>query len=180
MEYFPCKTLQELLKSKHVFTSDQLKHIVTKILIALQYLHGQNICHRDLSLNNILICTEFKKVKLIDFGVAKKIMHSSKMMLSPVGKSANFPPEFECDGCYNTKYDIWLMGLLLLQIICKTQISSKTALQIVKGLKEKNPKYRESIVLSEECENLVGRFLEPIPDNRISATKALHHKWLKN
>jgi serine/threonine protein kinase len=112
--------------------------------------------------------------------VAKKILHSSKMMLSPVGKSTNFPPEFECDGFYSTKYDIWLMGLLLLQIICKTHISSKTALQIVKGLKEKNPKYTGSIVLSEECENLMGQFLEPNPDNRINATEALRHKWLLN
>ncbi len=50
-----------------------------KILSALIYMHKKNVSHRDLKPDNILYSREEGKVKLIDFGVCKKMtMRSEK------------------------------------------------------------------------------------------------------
>ena len=179
-EYFPCKSLYDFLKSNPDITHDQIKGIISKILNSLEYLHERNICHRDLTLNNVLVSEDLKTVKLIDFGVAKKASNPERLMLSPVGKSTNMPPEFEYEGCYSSKYDIWLTGLLLLQFNYKIQISSKTAQQIVKGLQEKNQKVCKLFHLGDEAEDLIIRLLDSNPESRITAKNALLHKWFLN
>lgn len=52
------------------------KTIIRQILGAIHYIHGQGIVHRDMKLDNILlqgVNTDDIRVKLIDFGTAKKI-----------------------------------------------------------------------------------------------------------
>ena len=46
--------------------------MVAEIVLALEYMHGQNISHRDLKPENILLDSEYH-VKLCDFGEAKII-----------------------------------------------------------------------------------------------------------
>ena len=177
-EYFPSKNLYEILKSNQIFTQHYIKFIISKVLEALAYLHKKDICHRDLTLSNILLSNDFKIVKIIDFGVAKQVNLSANFMMSPVGKWNNLPPEYEMEGCYTTKYDIWLVGLILLEMLYRTQIYSKKAIQIVKNIKEKDNSYEEKLILEEECKELIFQLLEKNPDNRISAQKAVSHIWL--
>lgn len=47
----------------------EARQIFSQIISALGYLHSQEIAHRDIKLENVLI-TKDRKVKLIDFGFA--------------------------------------------------------------------------------------------------------------
>jgi serine/threonine protein kinase len=44
-----------------------------EIFKGLKYLHSKNICHRDLTFNNIIYDPELKSVKIIDFNVSKYV-----------------------------------------------------------------------------------------------------------
>ena len=71
--------------------------------VALIYLHSQKVAHRDLKLDNIMICdfnvqdpdnSNLKKcrIKLIDFGLSKFKKHNN-MMNSDCGTLDYMPPE---------------------------------------------------------------------------------------
>ena len=179
-EYFPSKNLYDLIKTNQILTQVQIKHIIAKVLLALQHLHQKNICHRDLTLSNVLVCNDIKIVKIIDFGVAKEVNKSTNAMVSPAGKWVNLPPEFETEGCYTIKYDIWLVGLILLQLLYRTTIFSKKAIQIVKSLKKNDKKYDDIAILDEDCKDLIGKLLEDNPEKRLNAIDAFSHKWLSS
>ena len=56
------------------YTELKAKEVVTQILLAVQYLHSQNVVHRDLKPENILLISRDSDVdiKITDFGLAKK------------------------------------------------------------------------------------------------------------
>ena len=67
--------------------------ILADISQGLEFLHGQDIIHRDLSSNNVLVTTHFV-AKIADLGVAKVIEHSKmKTQTLAPGTSDFMPPE---------------------------------------------------------------------------------------
>lgn len=178
-EYFPCKNLNDLLVSKHKFTIDQVKFIIQKVLLALEYLHEMNICHRDITLTNVLISEDFKLVKIIDFGISKIINDVTKCMMSPVGKGNNLPPEYEIQGFYTNKLDIWLTGILMLQIIYRAPFNTKKALLFFNKLSsQKNNEENSNFGFDFNALDFIKGLLNPEPEHRKSCTEALKHEWL--
>lgn len=56
-------------------TEDIARNIAHQIATALYYLHSYGIAHRDLKLENILMCSndDDTQLKLVDFGLSKMI-----------------------------------------------------------------------------------------------------------
>ncbi|PKY62539.1 kinase-like protein, partial [Rhizophagus irregularis] len=84
---------------------------------ALEFLHNNNIIHRDLHGNNILI--HQKNIKLTDFGLSKKISEASSDVSKVFGVLPYVDPKsFEDKENYklNKKSDVYSIGVLLWQI----------------------------------------------------------------
>ena len=57
--------------------------MILDIIEGLTYIHSQNIIHRDLKLQNIII-DEKGKCKIIDFGLAKRVRSMKSMNVDSV------------------------------------------------------------------------------------------------
>ena len=87
-------------------------NITHDIALALAYLHGNNIIHRDLSSNNILL-RGGSQTKVTDFGMSKMIEANSCMSHSKItqcpGTPVFMPPEaLRSKPRYSDKLDSFL------------------------------------------------------------------------
>ncbi|KAK9214739.1 hypothetical protein WN944_006738 [Citrus x changshan-huyou] len=93
----------------------------------LQYLHENNIIHRDMGPNNILVTHDFEPM-LGDFGLAKTQHEDSDYSTETgvVGTLGYLAPEYVECGKLSTKTDVYSFGVVLLQLITGLKTNDKT------------------------------------------------------
>jgi len=92
LEYCAGGELYNLLQKKRVFSEDQAKFYVAQIVLALEYLHLNNIIYRDLKPENIIIDAQ-GYIKLTDFGLSKKNIDDELLTYSICGTPEYLAPE---------------------------------------------------------------------------------------
>jgi serine/threonine protein kinase len=73
MEFVEGSELSELIYEKGKMAIEEVKLIIFQLLEALDYLHGIQIVHRDIKLDNILLRKNETKIKLVDFNVSRRL-----------------------------------------------------------------------------------------------------------
>jgi len=83
----------------------------------LQFLHGRNVIHRDLSSNNILLTKHFA-AKIGDLGMAKVIQRPGLKHTQAPGTIVFMPPEalFD-DGAYGAPIDVFSVGCVCIHLM---------------------------------------------------------------
>ena len=94
-------------------------NICHDVALALAYLHSNNIIHRDLSSNNVLLIGEGSRAKVTDFGMSRLRAHMTPLTQCP-GMPACMPPEALVNPPrYSNKLDCFSHGVLTIQIITR-------------------------------------------------------------
>jgi NIMA (never in mitosis gene a)-related kinase len=117
MEYAQGGTIFDYLQQRggKLLDEDEILRLFVQILIALQHVHKENILHRDLKTQNILLNKKRKVVKIVDFGISK-ILSSKSKANTVIGSPCYISPEL-CEGKpYNQKSDIWALGCVLYEL----------------------------------------------------------------
>jgi len=98
MELIKGGELAEIIQQRSRLDEEVSKSVLKQTISALKFIHGQQVLHRDLKAENILVCgdtlTKDTQVKLIDFGVAKVVANS--IGRSCVGTTEIMAPELVC------------------------------------------------------------------------------------
>ena len=120
------------------------------IALALDYLHTNDVIHRDLSSNNVLLIAG-SRAKVTDFGMSKLLSTNPRMTpytMCP-GTLVYMPPEAIRDPpVYSKKIDSFSFGVLQIQILTHQFPDPGPAVEIVE-----DSRYR------------IGRIQVPIPDS---------------
>jgi len=107
--------IQEKQKSHENFSEEEVLNIFTQISLALKHSHDRKILHRDLKSANIFL-SKGGTVKLGDFGVAGVIEHTKSKKDTQIGTPLYMSPEMLNDEKYDSKSDIWSLGVLLYEM----------------------------------------------------------------
>ena len=121
-------------------------NICHDIALALSFLHSNNIAHRDLSSNNILMLGQ-RRAKISDFGMARMFDNKARSLTSIPGTKEYMPPEvFLETPLYNTGVDCFSYGVLALQVITRAYPEPLYGfVAVVKGTEELLKKVPEII-----------------------------------
>jgi serine/threonine protein kinase len=100
--------------------------IFTEILKGVDYLHKQNVIHRDLKPSNILITNGLngKYVKIADFALATIHEFEGQSYTKYFGTRKYTAPEVMNSKYYDTKADLYSLGVVYKNYPILTLISS--------------------------------------------------------
>ena len=99
------------------FSHPQSNKICFEISKALQFLHGQNLVHRDLKPDNIFVSSS-NQIKLGDFGFCRQLPPKKIQTVGSVGTLPYMAPELCSSRCkHGLEVDIWAMGIMFCELV---------------------------------------------------------------
>ena len=174
MEYAELGDLYTLIKhyKRHqkFFEEIILWRIAFEVLNGLEYLHSNNIIHRDIKCLNLFLSKDHH-VKIGDLGVST-ITSLGGMHCTRVGTPLYLSPELVKQIPYDYKTDIWSFGCSLYHLASLDPPFTGNNLivlgnNIVKGRPKELPGF-----YSNELKDFIGKMLTKKPEKRPSATDA--------
>jgi len=152
------------------------------ILHVLKYLHSKGIVHRDIKPEHFLLTSndrETQKIKLIDFGLARKHKPGSAPMTTFTGSPSFVAPEV-INRRYNHMCDMFSVGVtayfLLTGMLPFDGPTDEETFDFISIGRFKFPS--SSIFLSDDAKDFVKQLLQVDPKKRMSASAALNHPWM--
>ncbi|HSG43696.1 MAG TPA: serine/threonine-protein kinase [Anaerolineales bacterium] len=112
--YIPGGTLAEKIKASSLSPGEILRYGM-KIASALDYLHSQEIIHRDLKSSNILLDLK-QNTFLADFGLARLVTKSTLALHTGHGTPPYAPPEQVQSKAISPRSDIFSFGIMLYEM----------------------------------------------------------------
>lgn len=115
MELVEGITLKEYIQKKGKLTQKEVIGIAMQVCSGIDAAHSNNIIHRDIKPQNIIISKE-GKVKVTDFGIAKATS-SNTISTNVMGSVHYTSPEQARGGFSDAKSDIYSLGITMYEMI---------------------------------------------------------------
>lgn len=141
------------------YENDNIMSIITQITLGVKHMHDQNIIHRDLRPNNILVYDPEDRivVTISDFGMS--IRDCGERHTPNTSVYCYKAPEL-CGGNYDCSVDIWSLGCICYEL-CKKQ-----HIFMAKNNEEWKAKYRSLELDMSGIPRLLNKFILSCITNR--------------
>ncbi|XP_076313326.1 myosin light chain kinase, smooth muscle-like isoform X2 [Tachypleus tridentatus] len=173
---------ERVIDDDFILTEKACSIFTRQICEGVEYMHNQNILHLDMKPENILCVTRTgNRIKLIDFGLARKYDPTKKLQVL-FGTPEFVAPEVVNFEMVTYKTDMWSVG-----VVCYVLLSGlspfmgdsdlETMANVTKAVYDFDDESFEKI--SAEAKEFISKLLIKDGDQRMSAKDCLDHPWLR-
>ncbi|XP_051747592.1 uncharacterized protein LOC127511109 [Ctenopharyngodon idella] len=167
---------KKMQTNRGYFEEQQILDWLVQICLALQYLHNNNVLHRDIKPQNVFL-TEDGYINLGDFGCSKVLQSADQYATSLVGAELYTSPEI-FQNRHNSKSDIWSLGWLLHDLCMLDVWSNILQRRCVHANSLSGTKPEISNRYSDDLQKLIKEMLSCDPHDRPSADEILAKPFL--
>ncbi|XP_068116865.1 serine/threonine-protein kinase 33 [Hyperolius riggenbachi] len=183
--------LREILQRRKRFSERETRYIIHSLASAIAYLHKNDIVHRDLKLENILVKSNesgedeemMVNIKVTDFGLAvqKGGVGGENMLQATCGTPIYMAPEIINAHDYSQQCDIWSIGVIMYMLLSGDQPFMATSEEkLFELIKKGELTFCGSAwqSVSEAAKEVLQKLLRVDPAHRITANELLDDPWI--
>lgn len=166
------------------FSEEQTKFFIACIVLSLEYIHTNNILHRDVKPEN-LVLDDKGYVKLTDFGIAK--VYQKENYKETSGTPGYMAPEVMCGQNHTIAVDYFALGIIGYEFMNGVRpYLGKSRKEIKEKLMSRQARVKPNEIphgWSEDSASFINNLLQRKPANRLGLrgpTEVKEHEWFKN
>jgi len=179
LEYFPSRSLREILEERGRLSVEETMPIARQVLSALEYAHGRRLLHRDIKPGNILVDAD-GRVKVVDFGLAKRLVDSAFTSHTTTGMPGTplfMAPELIGGGRATFKADIYSLAATLYRTLSgRHPIEARKLDEWLQAIQTQTPPLLHTLLpeIPVRISEAVAKALAKNPDQRHASMTDFH------
>ena len=183
MKFYKGGELFHHLRKSEVFSEEQVKFYALQLILAIGYMHKQNIIYRDLKPENILL-DEFGYISITDYGLAKFIKKGD-LTNSFCGSPEYLSPEMIIGNGHNQATDWWSLGILIYEMLFGiTPFYDDNLKELQEKIINNEIKYMEESKVSDEAIDFIEKLLLKDKRERLGSIGDIQeikqHPWVSD
>ncbi|KAL5217698.1 hypothetical protein ABZP36_018382 [Zizania latifolia] len=181
LEYCRGGDLHSYLQQHKRVSETVAKHFIQQLASGLQMLRENNVVHRDLKPQNILLVAnnENSLLKIADFGFAK-FLEPFSLAETLCGSPLYMAPEVMQAQKYDAKADLWSVGIILYQLVTGSPpFTGESQIQLLRNiLNTREIRFPSDCELSHGCIDLCRKLLQINSVERLTVEEFVNHPFL--
>jgi tRNA A-37 threonylcarbamoyl transferase component Bud32 len=175
MEYVRGETLGEKIKRNVPLTLSQKLRLISELCAGLHHAHETGVIHRDIKPANLMVDDRQKRLKIVDFGIARvtegltKVGVQMTQLNMQIGTPGYMSPEQHEGADIDARSDVFAVGAVLYEVLTyREAFPGNTTRQIEKKVMQEQPAPLDSIIpgLDPGLQAIVNRALEKDANRR--------------
>jgi len=169
--------LLELLAKEGPFSERRAKRLTRQLASAIEFMHTQNVVHRDLKPDNLMIGSD-NRLRVIDFGLSNVTAGPGTLLETQCGTMCYSAPEMLCNKSYGREVDVWSIGVCLYVMLTRCLPYESKSLTDLHAMMLDGA-FQPPPSASKPLTDLLRRLFEVKPSRRITIAEMWEHEWLE-